>query len=186
MTKIKISSMGILEVTFEDDVYIAKAADFLKALKQIKKQRIDSNKGICGNVIRTGLVDAISVRQVGMVIGALAQTWDKKSDNPMYPVPSTKKKYTPLEMFTYRTEFWNRSTEYGKLRHELLDHCITRLEEIISTDFVQELLMKAANKLIENASKAGYVIGIDVLSNKPLAMGNITMVPSIRKSRSNY
>lgn len=72
------------------------------------------------------------------------------------------------------------------MRHELLEFLINKVETFINTDLVKQDLMVEAEKLITKVKRAGYVMTIDLYALEPLAMGNTTMVPSIRKSRGNF
>jgi len=47
-------------------------------------------------------------------------------------------------------------------------------------------LQQEAQDLIWRAERFGFVIRIDTVSEQPLSMGNVTMVPDIRPARGNY
>ncbi len=42
------------------------------------------------------------------------------------------------------------------------------------------------NELIADAQQNGFVLKIDVVSQQPLSMGNVMMVPDVRPSRQRY
>lgn len=49
-------------------------------------------------------------------------TWPKYSGRITFPVPHPT--YAPNEAYTILENLWDRGTEYGRNRWELLDHCL--------------------------------------------------------------
>lgn len=66
----------------------------------------------------------------------LMSLWSKFSGKVFYPVPSTNPRLDASEIFFATQDMWNQETEYGKLRWELLEFCIKRLEDRIYEDRV--------------------------------------------------
>lgn len=48
-------------------------------------------------------------------------------------------------------------------------------------DSVKKNILEEMKAVIESAKELGFVITIDLVNNEPLAMGNYTMVPTIRE-----
>lgn len=86
----------------------------LANIRDIKsgKKKLDTGVGICEN---TGIQTLPS---------KLLKTWDKYEMDYIYPVPSTDAGITAEEKYIKEARannLWNKNTEYGKLRYELLD-----------------------------------------------------------------
>lgn len=86
----------------------------LSNIRDIKsgKKELDTGAGICEN---TG-IQTISSK--------ILKSWDKYAMDYMYPVPSTDAGITSEEKYLKEARtnnLWNKNTEYGKLRYELLD-----------------------------------------------------------------
>jgi uncharacterized protein YodC (DUF2158 family) len=86
----------------------------LSNIRDIKsgKKKLDTGAGICEN---TG-IQTISSK--------ILKSWDKYAMDYMYPVPSTDAGITSEEKYIKEgraNNLWNKDTEYGKLRYELLD-----------------------------------------------------------------
>jgi hypothetical protein len=58
--------------------------------------------------------------------------WTHYSGNQNYPVPSTNKKYSAELAYDTTEDLWSRRTKYGKLRWELLDHCIEYFQQQVN------------------------------------------------------
>ena len=106
----------------------------LQALLKVRDDYFDSGRdfnyrvGICANVNRAlyklGLHDVDFITE----LHALFETWHKYSGDSDYPVPSLCKDWS-AEVQYYRAEdMW--AGEYGELRIELLNHCISELEKL--------------------------------------------------------
>lgn len=186
MNNLTYTKEGYFQVSYNGNSYTANAKKFLEALKAVKKRRIRGSSGICNNVARLGYDGLSGTHAVGVIVGALALSWEKHSGSYMYPIPPTGNATSGREAYENYKNHWDRSTKYGALRHELLDFLIKKVEDIISADQTQQRLLAEAEKLITKVKKAGYVMTIDLQALEPLAMGNTTMVPSIRKARGNY
>lgn len=101
--------------------------ELLKAL--IKTKAAPTNVGICGNVNKN--IQTHSIRY-GDYLTSLFMSWPKFSGVSAYPVPhpdyeSANCAYNATEMM------WEG--EYGALRMELLDFCITELEDQLEVPF---------------------------------------------------
>ena len=186
MPILKYTKEGNLTVSYPIDSYTVNAKRFLEALKAIQKRRMCSTSGICNNIARLGYEGMDSNHTVGEIVSALAESWEKHSGSYMYPIPPTGNATDGREAYENYKCHWDRSTKYGSMRHELLEFLINKVETFINTDLVKQDLMVEAEKLITKVKRAGYVMTIDLHTLEPLAMGNTTMVPSIRKSRGNY
>lgn len=77
---------------------------------------INSRLGICRNV---------SFRKC-LILRELFKTWPKYSGNREYPIQVEDE--DPEATYIYCKNMWDKSTEYGQLRWELLDHCIAQLQ----------------------------------------------------------
>lgn len=88
----------------------------------------DCCAGICYNVKRAlyqlGLYEVCYSTE----LPALFETWPKYSGDSRFPVPSTYKDWSAEKQFNMTVNMWEG--EYGELRVELLDHCISELEEL--------------------------------------------------------
>lgn len=86
----------------------------LSNIRDIKsgKKKLDNGVGICEN---TG---------IQTIPSKLLKTWDKYAMDYIYPVPSPDAGITAEEKYVKEARannLWNKNTEYGKLRYELLD-----------------------------------------------------------------
>ena len=86
----------------------------LSNIRDIKsgKKKLDDGAGICEN---TG---------IQTIPSKLLKTWDKYEMDYIYPVPSPDAGITAEEKYIKEARannLWNKNTEYGKLRYELLD-----------------------------------------------------------------
>lgn len=86
----------------------------LANIRDIKsgKKELDTGAGICEN---TG---------IQTIPSKILKSWDKYAMDYIYPVPSTDAGITSEEKYIKEARannLWNKNTEYGKLRYELLD-----------------------------------------------------------------
>ena len=86
----------------------------LSNIRDIKsgKKKLDNGVGICENT------------EIQTIPSKLLKTWDKYEMDYIYPVPSTDAGITAEEKYIKEARannLWNKNTEYGKLRYELLD-----------------------------------------------------------------
>jgi hypothetical protein len=86
----------------------------LSNIRDIKSgaKKLDTGAGICEN---TG---------IQTIPRKILKSWDKYAMDYMYPVPSTDAGITSEEKYIKEARtnnLWNKNTEYGKLRYELLD-----------------------------------------------------------------
>ena len=72
----------------------------------------------------------------GQELKHLMSLWPKFSGRAFYPVPSVDPSGSPDGIYHACRDMWNQETEYGKLRWELLEFCIQRLEDRIYEDKV--------------------------------------------------
>jgi hypothetical protein len=61
----------------------------------------------------------------------LFKEWPHFSGDIAYPVPASNKSNSPLYEYTFTRYPWDQSTEYGRLRLDLLNFCIVKLSERI-------------------------------------------------------
>ncbi len=104
----------------------------LEALKAIKIESSlrDDTTGICSSVdtyfgrkgYYTQSSDTYEIRR-------LMSYWPKFSGKDFYPVPSPDPDKSSHDYFHECHDMWNQETQYGKLRWELLNFCIQRLED---------------------------------------------------------
>ena len=90
----------------------------LNELRNIRNNpsKIRKHLGICSNLKTIGLRSEFR---------CLASEWPKYSGSLGFPVPHPK---GPEEAYFNISNVWDRRTEYGKLRWELLNWAIAKLE----------------------------------------------------------
>jgi len=97
----------------------------LVALNLIKQDGPRSNKmGMCHSVI-------IRMPYAAGVYPALEElflTWPKFSGSITFPVPNGVQPAADAYL-SHAGDMWDRETEYGRNRWELLDHCINQLNQ---------------------------------------------------------
>ena len=96
--------------------------NILSNIRDIKagKREITPGAGICENV---------GIRVIPI---KLLKAWDNYSEDYLYPVPSTEESVSAEEKYIKEGQsknLWNKDTEYGKLRYELLDFIEEYLKE---------------------------------------------------------
>ena len=96
----------------------------IKTLLGIIKEMPDQDRGICGQPAMVSLrLGAFAVVRDLMV------QWPKYSGSYDYPVPSVDEGRTPCQCFHGNIHnLWDRDTEYGALRWELLEWLIEQPE----------------------------------------------------------
>lgn len=101
--------------------------DLLTALKQLRENgpRIRS-AGICSQFDLYGSYRSEERRQ----FRACFETWPHYSGDDSFPVPSPDKSMDAIDAYFYDgNDLWDRDTEYGRLRWDLLDHIIKELSK---------------------------------------------------------
>ena len=93
----------------------------LHLLKEIRDTaHYDSASGICGSAYLYNL-STCSVR-------AMFETWEHFSGSVDYPIGD----YMDADRMYHNTiNKYDKSTEYGRLRYKLIDHCIEYLTNLI-------------------------------------------------------
>lgn len=90
----------------------------LQALRKLRENGPECvSVGICANTYGV----------VGRLVRELSPSWKKYSGNDRYPVPAVMYS-TPYQEYVLTKNLWDKSTEYGRLRWELLDHLIAMAE----------------------------------------------------------
>ena len=123
------------------DKYLGKCTDAslrdaLLAIRSDPELRIE-RQGICSSVdlffskkkVLFDIHDSCDLRH-------LMSLWPKFSGYVHYPVPPTIEGKDSSSEYHQCPDTWNQETEYGKLRWELLEFCIQRLEDRIYEDKV--------------------------------------------------
>lgn len=108
----------------------------LSNIRDIKtgKKEINPKSGICKN---------IGIRDIPI---KLLKSWDKYSWDYIYPVPSTEEYILAEEKYTKEAiakNLWNKDTEYGRLRYELLD-------------FIEEYIKDCTTYIVNSVSVCNY------------------------------
>lgn len=108
----------------------------LSNIRDIKagKIKIDPRVGICKN---------IGIRVIPIKI---LKSWDKYSKDYLCPVPSTEEYVNAEEKYTKEAiakNLWNKDTEYGRLRYELLD-------------FIEEYIKDCTTYIVNSVSVCNY------------------------------
>ena len=99
----------------------------LKAMKEAATYRV-SGIGICGCVAtyylnRDGLISNVRDQ---FIIEKLIEGWPKHSGVTEFPISIGR--ISPCKEYTRCDNKWDRRTEYGRLRWELLEWLINKLE----------------------------------------------------------
>lgn len=108
--------------------------DLALILKQLKKldRKVNSFWYTFSTARWTGICwhinNEIDINFDHSVLCDLFSSWDKFSGEYNYPVPSPNSDMTPRSAFSNLPKW---KGEYGKLRKELLKHCIATLEQVI-------------------------------------------------------
>ena len=90
----------------------------LQALRRLRENGpLYTDIGICAN----------ADTDVDGIVLEFSSCWEKYSGDILYPVPAVKY-FTPFQEFNQTKNLWDRETEYGQLRWELLDHLIDCVE----------------------------------------------------------
>lgn len=99
----------------------------LEVLEHIRKHGPHETWGICGNVRRVAgsLRLPIGSIELGGIYDVFTE-WPKFSGDPGHPIPGGPNVYW---LAKYAGKLWDKNTEYGALRWELLDFCIEELKK---------------------------------------------------------
>lgn len=103
----------------------------LKAIKEFGPKR--QHAGICANsdLYRTDK-ENLGWYECYKFVRDYSSDWSSYSGVAGYPIPSTLAGMCPEECFNEHVleyNLWDKETEYGRLRWELLDYLIERVEE---------------------------------------------------------
>lgn len=101
--------------------------DLLTALKQLRENGpYNRDAGICAQFDLYGLYSSEERQQ----FRASFKTWPHYSGGISFPVPSTDGFTEAIDAYFDETnDLWDRDTEYGRLRWDLLDHIIKELSK---------------------------------------------------------
>ncbi len=89
--------------------------------------------GICSNVNHYLYLDSRSADDEDW-LPLLWASWPEWSGDDKYPVPpyrASESHAGAQQAYNLTSDLWDRGTEYGQLRWELLEHCIKTLQEAI-------------------------------------------------------
>ena len=102
--------------------------DLLTALKQLRENGPkDRDEGICAQFDLYGLY---SSQEQMRRFKASFKTWPHYSGDHSFPVPSPDKSVDAIyAYFDESNDLWDRDTEYGRLRWDLLDHIIAEMSK---------------------------------------------------------
>ena len=108
--------------------------NMLQALRKVRDDYynggcdFDCCMGICSNVNRA--LYKLDLHEVcpSSELRTLFETWPKYSGDVDYPVPSPSKDWSAAKQYGMVADMW--AGEYGELRLELLNHCISELEKL--------------------------------------------------------
>ena len=120
---------------------LTQAQAMLSALLGIKKQVPDRTEGLCSNIDAELLNMQREAQEQAeeelleatfwdsyKLLNLAFMSWPKFSGIGAYPIPSTKRDLEPSTAYAF-LEKWSRRSQYGKLRWELLDHCIEYFQQ---------------------------------------------------------
>lgn len=98
--------------------------DLLTALKQLRENGPKNrNSGICKQIDWYNSEEHRQFR-------ASFETWPHYSGDDSFPVPSPDKSMDAIDAyFNESNDLWDRGTEYGRLRWDLLDHIIAEMSK---------------------------------------------------------
>lgn len=101
--------------------------DLLTALKQLcENGPNDRSAGICWQFDSPELYSTAELRQYKDSF----KTWPHYSGDISFPVPSPDGFTEAIDAYFDKSiDLWDRNTEYGRLRWELLDHIIKELSK---------------------------------------------------------
>lgn len=101
--------------------------DLLTALKQLRENGPKNRyAGICSQFDLYGLYSS----QERQRFRDSFKTWPHYSGDPSFPVPSPDESVDAIDAYVYKSnDLWDRDTEYGRLRWDLLDHIIKELSK---------------------------------------------------------
>lgn len=105
-----------------------------EALKALRKNQKFPSLGICHNVEFTMNGDSYIFYDVPNALREAFKEWPNFSGNLGFPIPDTRNNTTldAVSMYFYAAEqnsVWSKRTAYGRLRYDLLEHCIKYFEE---------------------------------------------------------
>lgn len=170
----------ILTLEFEGSKHTLNFNKVIYVIDLLLTRKVETkNHGICVNINELGVQNSKAVQYL---VGYLAKSWKHYSGNLNFPIPSTVSSKTPNEMYTDTKLMWSKSSKYGKLRWELLQHIRDELELMVAKDHLQ----KQFTNLLDQATSLGFTVTVEQVPNKPLMMGNTSAVVSIRRSRGKY
>lgn len=98
----------------------------LKVLRSLRDTR-QPEFGICLNFYEAMEEGGSYYFDTNHLIQSVAATWPKFSGTLCYPVPHNT--LSPIVAYDESTNVWDKRTQYGRDRHELLEFIITTLEE---------------------------------------------------------
>lgn len=105
----------------------------LAALQELKdKGPTHEEYGICSNantLMRSNQVPTDIRHHADYKLSLLAQQWEHYSGYPFYPVPHTERAADDAYTHYRVAPKWDKNTEYGHLRWELLDFLIATLSK---------------------------------------------------------
>lgn len=108
----------------------------IHVLKKIREQVIYPKVGICGNfkhaVVACVKLESYELDQLRFTLHKLMEHWPKFSGCSVYPIKVPKADIGKFRnYYSYagsRNLLWDKRTEYGRLRYELLDFLIEKFE----------------------------------------------------------
>lgn len=102
--------------------------DLLTALKQLRENGPHNRSaGICSQFDLYGLYSSEERQQ----FRASFKTWPHYSGDPSFPVPSPDGLTYAINAYFDKSNYlWDRNTEYGRLRWDLLDHIIEEMSYV--------------------------------------------------------
>ena len=101
--------------------------DLLTALKQLRENGPKNRDvGICSQFDMFGFYSSEQRRQFRDSF----ETWPHYSGDHSFPVPSPDESICAMDAyFDKSNDLWDRDTEYGRLRWDLLDHIIAEMSK---------------------------------------------------------
>lgn len=109
----------------------------LRVLKHSHESQRQIDCGICWNVTRVIRCDGMTPTMYetsDRILSYFWEDWEYFSGNNDYPVPMNREhrlEYQAELTYDFTENMWDAETEYGKLRLELLDHLIEKMQNYL-------------------------------------------------------
>lgn len=156
-----------------------------RALNAVNTNTNHAYTGICDNVCieihkdaNNNNVDIYARRGAIKLLMTLMTQWPKYSGDAQYTVPGPKGEH-PSTAYGNNINKWDRSTEYGQLRYELLDYLIDRVDDIVKYHLIHISAVKLRDKILKlkaNKKSTYFFAGMCQELRAPVPNSHLVMV----------